>query len=510
MNEEQLQNIRTSRDAKAAGLPVFKVLSDGAIKAYKDSDGVRRFSITASSDADDLTGDFFKEKALKRMASTAKGITMFLNHSYDVPKDVFGAVEKASLERKSVFNRVEGKEMECLCLTYDGVVTEVNPAAVQTHDMMLEGRVTLGASVSVLIVEKSNTKDGRRGIDDVVNLECSIVGLPCNPTSWVESASKALKLFEDDKQPAQSVYTKDCPQCNKSVDTMHDFTQAPCPHCNWRATKGDIAAMMQADAAKSAVADHPEALPDTEAISKETAMETETHNAKDTKPESTRKGLFNDELQRQESSIWHLLDILSNALYDLYYEAVYYNTDVDASAELTTICSEFTACLMERFLPRLQSEDKSLEGTGLAQAKLENAAKVFAFLGAPAELAQKMQTVIKEGRRNNATDQKMIEEIHGLSVELGAACKAVEVATEESKGAAAPDADNSASQASGNVQENNPEVETLSKSLAETQEIASLATTAAEQAMKQRNEALELADLSVKALEAFAKKPMAR
>lgn len=192
--EQTLLSKSTSGNGVQSAMPVFKINSDGMVKAYKDGKGVRRFSVTASSDADDLAGDFFEEKALKRMESTAKGMTMFLNHSYDVPDDVFGSVEKATLERKSAFNRILGKYSEYLCLNYEGIVTEVNPKAVETHKMMMEGVVKLGASVSVLILEKSNTKDGRRAIEDVINLECSIVGLPCNPTSWVESASKALKV----------------------------------------------------------------------------------------------------------------------------------------------------------------------------------------------------------------------------------------------------------------------------------------------------------------------------
>ncbi len=192
---KDIANIKTSQDAKAANLPVFKIMSNGAVKAYKDEDGTRRFEITASSEAEDLVGDWFNQKALNKMSETAGGMTMFLNHRYNVPDDVFGSVDKAAVIKKNVMNRVLGKEVECLCLIYSGVVTEVNEQAVKTHEMMMEGKVTLGASVSVLITNSIGTKDGRRQIDDVVNLECSIVGLPCNPTSWVTAASKALKLF---------------------------------------------------------------------------------------------------------------------------------------------------------------------------------------------------------------------------------------------------------------------------------------------------------------------------
>lgn len=188
-----LTKVKTSHDAISAGLPVFKIFSDGAIKAYKDEKGIRRFSLTASSDADDLVGDFFSEKALKRMESAAGGTTMFLNHQYAIPEDVFGSVEKASLAHRKITLQ-SGEKRDILCLDYDGVVEESNPRAVNTHDMMAAGRVRLGASVSVLITEKSNTKDGRRRIEDVYYLECSIVGIPCNPTAWVQSASKALNL----------------------------------------------------------------------------------------------------------------------------------------------------------------------------------------------------------------------------------------------------------------------------------------------------------------------------
>lgn len=188
-----LQKVKTSRDALEAGLPVFKVFSDGAVKAYKDNKGVRRFSLTASSDADDLVGDFFAEKALKRMESAAPGTTMFLNHQYSVPEDVFGSVEKATLVKREIAFQ-GGEKRQVLCLDYDGIVEESNERALKTHDMMMAERVRLGGSISVLITEKSNTKDGRRRIEDVYYLECSVVGIPCNPTAWVQSASKALDL----------------------------------------------------------------------------------------------------------------------------------------------------------------------------------------------------------------------------------------------------------------------------------------------------------------------------
>jgi hypothetical protein len=76
--------------------------------------------------------------------------------------------------------------------------------------MMIAGRVKLGASVSVLITDQTTAKDGRRLIDDVYYLECSVVGMPCNRQSWVQNASKAL--------PTSSRVSR------AETDEEHDYT----------------------------------------------------------------------------------------------------------------------------------------------------------------------------------------------------------------------------------------------------------------------------------------------
>ncbi len=486
MSEIDLSNIKTSVDAKAAGLLVFKVLSDGAIKAYKDEQGVRRFTIDASSDADDLAGDFFKEKALKRMESTAPGMTAFLNHSYDVPQDVFGAIEGAQLARKSVFNRVLNKNVECLCLTYDGVVTEVNPAAVQTHEMMMEGRVTLGASVSVLIVEKSMMKDGRRGIEDVVNLEVSIVGLPCNPTSWVVAASKALKLGEH--VPAKSA----------SISAPPDAVE-PAP-----TTASDEPATTAAGARNSS--------------------EGESSMTKEYACKVARKGMFNDELARQESSLYHLVDVLVNAVYDLYFEVEYYNNkDIDPKAELELIIDEFKAAMMERYLPKLMDEAEESKSAATEQGQaaskamqqVARAASIMRLITGESDLTKKAAFIAKEGRRNSTGDQEMIDEIHGLTVELGAACQKAtnasdNASTDGDANKAAPDADKMASQATGETAPNPLEqkvvdLEAENKSL---EEMAERAVAAVEEITEERDDAVRIAELALKTLETYGLQPL--
>src|SRR6266850_4722756 len=175
MTQIVLIQIKSWRDAKSAGVPAFKIMSDGVIKAYRDESGTRRFSLTASSDDTDLVGDVMTAAALKRMETAAPGTTMFLNHSYSVPEDVFGAVETAHVIAKSLKSAENGNDTPMLCLEYEGVVEENNDRAIKVHDMMMAGRVKLGASVSVLVTDKTPAKDGRRLINDVYYLECSVV-----------------------------------------------------------------------------------------------------------------------------------------------------------------------------------------------------------------------------------------------------------------------------------------------------------------------------------------------
>lgn len=361
MPDTDLTNIHTYSDAKAAGLPVFKVFSDGVGKAYTAEDGTRWFELTASSDSTDLVGDFFLESALKQMEEAAEGTTMFLNHSYNVPDDVFGIVKSANLVHTKI--KKGGKLVDVLQLVYKGIVAEDNEQAVKVHKMIEAKQCKLGASISVLIVDAKEQKDGRRAISDIYYLECSIVGIPCNPDCWAKAASKALKVLDPD-------------------------SESPTP--------------LQQQTT-------PKAMPDGES-SKEKAMNMKV----------AQKGMFNRELQRSESSIYHLVErILYNALWNLYYECMYGSDDVDAAAELEMICDEFKATIIERFLPVLQGDNAASKSA----AFLDSIDKALDFLSADSTLRKDLSAITKSGRRNSTADQKMLDDIHKLSVDLGAACE---------------------------------------------------------------------------------------
>ena len=181
VTDQQVEASETSR-------PDFFMYT-GALKAHEDAEGGERPTVlaTASSDAVDLESDRFTPKALKQMKDGFVGKLIFLNHSYEVPMDVFGLVTKADLvkrEGRLDLDLVIGVEMN-------------NPMAVQTYQYIVNGTV-LGVSVGVIVTdaEKSDEEDehGRNifDINGVIPLEASIVGIPANQMAWTRQAIKSL------------------------------------------------------------------------------------------------------------------------------------------------------------------------------------------------------------------------------------------------------------------------------------------------------------------------------
>lgn len=452
-----ISKIKTSQDARAAGLPVFKVLSDSAIKAYKAEDGARKFEITASSDADDLVGDWFSQKALNKMGDTAPGMTMFLNHSYEVPEDVFGSVTEATVSKKSVLNRVLNKEVECWCLTYEGVVTEVNERAIKTHDLMMEGRVTLGASVSVLITDSKGQKDGTRQIDDVVNLECSIVGLPCNPTSWVTNASKALKMFAEGRAPESESARTVAPQLlvgepvQAQLEKMDEGRIAKRAFgmmlvglmaAKQRSQRGVSVLSELAKASKLDVAQVNEILNGVfDSLSDETLKAFSDvlgvpvmwpMAAPGEIASVNLKGIFEDEFTENTANIYFLTGTLEGAYYDLRRGVRAGTVSVEEiGSMLAEGLDEFKTKCVELLVPQLTQEF----------GQHESDYDPWGYWSASAlEQANRIQKagVSKAGARNSKDDMERLQKMHDLCVELGVACH---TAGSSEPGTASGDAD---------------------------------------------------------------------
>lgn len=131
-------------------------------------------------------------KAIQQMAESAQGMTIFLNHSYKVPEDVFGVVTDAkAVQRDEVWD-----------LDFDIDVEDQNPRALATHKSIERG-VKLGTSIGAIVKDAWKEKDGHVVIDDVVLLEASIVGIPANPRSFVQYAVKALNEAPGDEDGSE-------------------------------------------------------------------------------------------------------------------------------------------------------------------------------------------------------------------------------------------------------------------------------------------------------------------
>lgn len=160
------------------------------LRAALGTDGKKRLSGVASSTIQDRHGDTMTRSALEDMLGQASRLTIFLNHSYEVPEDVAGTVERATLKQATG---------EIHDLAMDIVINEGNERAVKAWEAIQSG-VQLGLSIGAMIPDggaKVDRKTGAYTIDHVDLVETSIVGVPANPRSWVEYATKALRKSEE-------------------------------------------------------------------------------------------------------------------------------------------------------------------------------------------------------------------------------------------------------------------------------------------------------------------------
>lgn len=173
----------------------FKFYS-GVLKAYTEDTpaGKRRMlRTTASSTIRDLVGDEILPVAIDKMAEQARdNMTIWLNHSYQVPEDMLGSVRDAQVIQRGIDE--EGNPI--IDLDFDVALEEANPRALQTWDAISNG-TKLGTSIGAQVKHATKRKGGGLIIDDIHLLEASIVGIPANPRSWVQSAIKSIKTLDD-------------------------------------------------------------------------------------------------------------------------------------------------------------------------------------------------------------------------------------------------------------------------------------------------------------------------
>jgi HK97 family phage prohead protease len=176
----------------------FKVYTN-ALKAYEASDGELYVTGTTSSTIRDLHGDEMTLNAIRTMADTAKqNMTIFLNHNYNVPEDLFGSVTDARVVKR--FDAETNSEVYDLDIDVLVCKEDENPEAMRAFKAIKRG-VKLGLSIGARVERVSKKKDVKTGedtyvIDSVKLMEASVVGIPANQRSYLQNAVKSLKAAE--------------------------------------------------------------------------------------------------------------------------------------------------------------------------------------------------------------------------------------------------------------------------------------------------------------------------
>lgn len=175
----------------------FKLYTN-ALKAYTAENGDLHVLGTTSSTIKDLHGDEMTLSALRSMEDTAKqNMTVFLNHNYNVPDDIFGSVTDARIVKR--YDDESQQEVYDLDVDVRVVGEDENPLAMKTYRAIKRG-VKLGLSIGAR-VDKVSKKKGSDGedtyvIEGVRLLETSVVGIPANQRSYLQNALKSLKQAE--------------------------------------------------------------------------------------------------------------------------------------------------------------------------------------------------------------------------------------------------------------------------------------------------------------------------
>lgn len=151
--------------------------------------------MVGSSTVKDLQGDIMTINALQDMAAGNPELTIFLNHEYNVPDDVFGKLHGRPEIRMA--GSVADLHLAAVAdLSRDEPGRYPRSKAYDTYTQIKKGRIRLGSSVGCQVTEYQflDPDDFWSGIliEHVVWVEHSIVGVPASQRAWVEQAVKGL------------------------------------------------------------------------------------------------------------------------------------------------------------------------------------------------------------------------------------------------------------------------------------------------------------------------------
>ena len=180
------------------GVSIHKfIFQSGPLKAIKikEADGSDGYYLEApaSSTVVDRTGDAFTLACEKKMEAAAKQMTIWLNHEYKVPEDIFGTCEKSELVAA-----VDDKQGACFDLIIRVKCHVENPRVMATWVAVDKG-VRLGFSVGGYVPDEGYQYAQTPGgdyiftITDIDLYEISVVGIPANQRAIIEDVAKGLR-----------------------------------------------------------------------------------------------------------------------------------------------------------------------------------------------------------------------------------------------------------------------------------------------------------------------------
>lgn len=169
----------------------------GALKAYEveKADGSKDLYLSgvASSTVIDRMGDRIDLSAQEQMLASAQAMTLFLNHSYIVPEDVFGTCGDSKLQA-----RTDSEQGACIDLDIVVRIEQESDRAVKCWKMVRNG-TKLGFSIGGQVTA-FRFEDGPNGPDSVFVItgiklfEISCVGIPANQRANIaEVITKSLR-----------------------------------------------------------------------------------------------------------------------------------------------------------------------------------------------------------------------------------------------------------------------------------------------------------------------------
>ena len=180
------------------------------IKAFetKSASGEPEYHLKgiASSTVVDRQGDRIDSTAQVQMEAQSKGLTMFLNHSYNVPEDIFGTCGDSYLERS-----IDASQGECVDLIIDVKVNTENERAMKTWRAVNKG-TSLGFSIGAEIVDYGF--EGDTLVISGVNLyEISCVGIPANQRAMISDVmAKSIRKSLTSEDNSRSIKSEELSQ----------------------------------------------------------------------------------------------------------------------------------------------------------------------------------------------------------------------------------------------------------------------------------------------------------